>query len=68
MVICFLVFVFESNARSNMIEAMHYCVATVFWKVDILGIVFQILNKRVSKFQSKNKKQTKKIKESKQLH
>lgn len=25
-----MVFVFESNARSNMIGAMHYCVATVF--------------------------------------
>lgn len=27
-----MVFVFESNARSNMIEAMHYCVAMVFWR------------------------------------
>ena len=32
MVVWSIVFAFESNARSNMIEAMHYCIATVFWR------------------------------------
>lgn len=40
MVICFLVFVFESNARSNMIEAMHKKKKDLFG-ID-LGFYFKI--------------------------